>query len=436
MGHFIYRNLSASWIAGFSLAMLMTFVQPVVAANHNEVLALKQSVEQLKQQLEMMQRRLEEISADVDQNAQAVEVTAEAVESYESKPSVFDRMSIGGYGELHYNNLDAEASAHDKEQIDFHRFVLFFGYEFTDRLKFFSEFELEHSLAGDGDDKPGEVELEQAFVEYSFDDNNLGRVGLFLLPIGILNETHEPPTFYGVERNNIENIIVPSTWWAAGIGYTHIADNGFSFDIALHEGLAVPAGFLVLPDGVLQLTDARIRSGRQKTAEAKADDLAATVRLKYTGTPGLELAASVQYQSDITQESNDGLDDAYLYELHAIYSNGPFGLRALYAEWDIDTENDALGTGRAIEDAGSDDQDGWYIEPSFKVTDNFGIFTRYEDVEGGRTRDRFDQWVAGFNYWMNENVVLKADYVDREHDEDGDKARDFDGFNLGFGYSF
>ena len=70
------------------------------------------------------------------------------------------------------------------------------------------------------------------------------------------------------------------------------------------------------------------------------------------------------------------------------------------------------------------------------VADNFGIFARYEDVEGGRTQDRFDQWSVGFNYWLNDSVVLKADYVDREHDENADAGRDFDGINLGFGYNF
>ncbi len=404
---------------------MIILIQPVIADEHSEVETLKQTVDQLKQELKAMKQKLEAISKSVDQNTQAVEVTAETVESYSSTPSVFDRMSIGGYGELHYNSLDAKDSANDKNEIDFHRFVLFFGYDFNDRLKLFSEIELEHALAGD--DKPGEIELEQAFVEYSFDDNNIGRAGLFLLPIGILNETHEPPTFYGVERNTIENIIIPATWWAGGIGYSHIAGNGFSFDVALHEGLEVPAS-----GG----SAARIRSGRQKTAKAKADDLAFTARVKYTGQPGLELAASFQYQSDMTQEGNDGLDDAYLYEAHAIYNKGPFGLRMLYAGWNIDTENDAMGYGDAIKAADSDEQYGWYIEPSFKVTDNLGIFARYENVEGARTQDRFDQWVAGFNYWIHENVVLKADYVDRDHDKNADSGRDFDGPSLGLGYMF
>ena len=86
-------------------------------------------------------------------------------------------VSIGGYGELHYNNLSGENGASDKEEIDFHRFVLYFGYDFSDTVRFSSELELEHSLSGDG--KPGEVELEQAFIDFDLSDSHTARAGLF-----------------------------------------------------------------------------------------------------------------------------------------------------------------------------------------------------------------------------------------------------------------
>ena len=450
------------FMTGLFLSLMIAPCQAVAQAD--EIGVLKQQMRALQAQLKAMQQKLESIDQDVEENKQAVEVTAEAVESYSGGQSSFwDKTSMGGYGELHYNNLSAEDESNDKEQIDFHRFVLFFGHEFTDRLRFFSEVELEHALAGD--DQPGEVELEQAFIEYDFDERNTARAGIFLLPIGILNETHEPPTFYGVERNAVENIIVPTTWWAGGVGYTHRMDNGFTIDLALHEGLKVPAerdtgrfrvrdndnvddGFT--PDDTFifeRVTEMnpqlRIRSGRQKTAEADADDLAFTGRLKYTGMPGLELAATLQYQSDITQEGGDATDGALLYETHIVYGRGPFGLRALYAGWDIDVDsriddpnNPGTRIRNPIKTEDYDQQQGWYIEPSFRMTPNFGVFARYEDVEGGRSEDEFDQWVVGFNYWLNESAVLKADFQDREHDNAGDRGRDFDGFNLGVGYEF
>lgn len=421
-----------------------------LAADSGEFQELRKMVQELKSKLDKAEQRLEEMSRDVSGNTQAVEAASAAIESAEGKPSVFDNMAIGGYGELHYNNLDADNSAHDKDELDFHRFVLFFGYEYSDNLRFFSEVELEHALAGE--DKPGEVELEQAFVEYDFDARNTGRAGVFLLPVGIMNETHEPPTFYGVERNPVENVIIPATWWAGGVGFTHRADNGITLDLALHEGLEIDPGdstareincatSISTPPTANVCTgtevttpnsgEVRIRGGRQKTANARADDLAWTGRIKYTGLPGLELAATVQYQSDLAQDHERGaandVKDAWLYETHAAFNRGPFGLRALYARWDIDAD------GAAEE---YDEQDGWYLEPSWKFGESFGVFARYSDVDGGRSRDRFDQWTLGFNYWLNEDTVLKADYQERDHDNTGDEGRDFDGFNLGVGYQF
>jgi hypothetical protein len=246
---------------------------------------------------------------------------------------------IGGYGELHYNNYeDAEV------KVDFHRFVLFFGHEFTDKIRFFSEFELEHSIAGDG--KTGEVELEQAYVEYDYSDTITTKTGLFLIPVGIINDTHEPPTYYGVERNGVEKNIIPATWWEAGVaGNFKLAPGLVAIDAAVTGGLKVG-------------DDYKIRGGRQKIAKASAENIAYTGRVKYTAIPGLELAATLQYQTDLTQ-SAIGIDDAsaILFQAHAIYQVDNFTVRALYAAWGIDGE-EAKALGR-------DEQTGWYIETSY-----------------------------------------------------------------------
>lgn len=327
--------------------------------------------------------------------------------------------SIGGYGELHYNNLENDADE-DIKSIDFHRFVLFFGHQFNERMRFFSELELEHSLAGDG--APGEVELEQAFIEFDLDENHFTRAGLFLLPIGILNETHEPPTFYGVERNDVENIIIPTTWWEAGGAVGGRYGNGISWDFAVHSGLAMPT------DGGSAF---RVRSGRQKVAEALADDLAWTARIRYTGVPGLELSGSYHYQQDPSQFARDGLDEGDLISVQGIWNRGPFALRALWGQWNFE--------GDMVELMDADQQTGWYVEPSYRLPlagGDWGFYGRYEDLEGARTQDRFDQWEIGFNYWPHPDIVLKADWRDRDHDLTAESDRDFQGFDLGVGYQF
>lgn len=366
--------------------------------------------------IQQQQREIETLKQGQQRNSEKAEATAEIIEQQASGTAAGGsgagrNTQIGGYGEMHYNDLDS------KEEIDFHRFVLFFGHQFTDRLRFFSEVELEHALSGDGEN--GEVELEQAYIEYDMAANQHVKAGLFLLPVGILNETHEPPAFYGVERNDVENILIPSTWWEAGAGIGGGFPSGLSWDLAVHSGLAIPT------EGSSAF---RVRSGRQKVAEAFASDPAYTLRLKYIGIPGLELAASYQYQSDPSQFAGDGLDRGRLLTAHAIYHRGDFGLRALYAGWQFE--------GNAVEVADADNQSGWYIEPSYLINEKWGVYFRYEDIDATRGQDKFTQNEFGFNYWPTDGVVLKVDYRQRDFSLPGLADNDFDALDLGFGYSF
>ena len=146
------------------------------------------------------------LQQDVDRLKAQLNATAEAVEHNAGG----NETSLGGYGELHYNQVD-----NGDNQLDFHRFVLYVGHEFNQRVRFHSELELEHAFSATG--KPGEVELEQAYIEYDLNDRTVVRGGAMPVPVGILNETHEPATFYGVERNPVEKHIIPATWWEGGV---------------------------------------------------------------------------------------------------------------------------------------------------------------------------------------------------------------------------
>lgn len=378
------------------------------------------TLEQMEQQLERQQSKIESLERQLEETDNKVEATAEAIESQDGSmgggESWTDRTRISGYGELHYNNLDNnKPGGSDKKEIDFHRFVLNFDHEFTDRIRLYSELELEHSLAGEG--KEGEVELEQAFVDFDINDQLTARGGLFLIPVGILNETHEPPTFYGVERNPVENRIIPTTWWEGGAGLVGRFGKGWSYDVALHSGLKVSAD-----------SDFTIRSGRQKVSEAAADDLATTGRIRWAGMPGLELAATLQYQSDIAQGEEPDVDDAILFETHAVLERGPFGLRALFAIWDL--------SGSAPEAIGADEQMGWYIEPSYRFMPELGAFVRYnvwDNAAGNGGDTEFSQIDFGVNFWPHPDVVVKADYQIQDAPSG---ENEFEGFNLGIGYQF
>lgn len=326
----------------------------------------------------------------------------------------FGGVQLGGYGELHYNNLSGKGGASDKEEMDFHRFVLYFGYDFSDRIRFSSELELEHSLSGG--DAPGEVELEQAFIDFDLNENHIARGGLFLLPVGFLNPTHEPPTFYGVERNPIENKIIPTTWWEAGAGIHGQLVEGWEYAAYMHSGLNTSSN-----------SNYAVRSGRQKVAKAEASDLAGTLALNWR-VPGFTVGGAIVYQSDMTQSNDDTAGDGVLGELHAELRRGALGLRALYGEWMLD--------GSGPESVGADRQYGWYVEPSYRLIDEVGVFVRYSewDNQAGEAGENTGktQVDAGVNWWPHEQVVIKADY----QWQDNDNGKDQNGFNLGIGYDF
>lgn len=312
--------------------------------------------------------------------------------------------SIGGYGEMHYRNLDSGAG------MDFHRFVIFLNHAFSDDIHFYSEVEIEHSLVGEGAE--GEIELEQAYITFDLSDNSVIKTGLFLLPVGILNETHEPTTFYGVERNTVEHDIIPATWWEGGVAWSSHDDSGFSYDLALTSGLDIdPLTF-------------NVRDGRQKVSEAAAEELAVTGRIQYTGIAGLELSASVFHQADMTQALGIDSGAGTLMEVHAVWNSGPFSARALYASWQF--------AGDIAQAQGKDTQDGYYLEGGYQFAPQWGTFLRYGvwDTGGLAAETAVSQTTAGINYWPHPNVVLKFDVQSQG------KTGNNDGFSLGIGYAF
>ena len=331
-------------------------------------------------------------------------------EAVEQAPTYHSSTRVGGYGELHYNNLDQPTGSRKKE-LDLHRFVLEISHQFNNDIRLFTELEVEHALVEDTADGsgPGEVEVEQAYVQIDLNDEMNLNAGVFLIPVGIINETHEPTAFYGVERNPVEKNIIPATWWEGGVMLSGRTASALSYDVALTSGL----------DG-----GTSIRGGRQKAAKASVDNLALTGRVRYTGIAGLELAATLQLQDDMTQDSTDSIDGGTLIETHAVWNTGPVTLKALYAQWDID--------GVGASSTGMDSQNGGFLEAAYKLMPSTGVFIRHNIWDNGGTGDtEKTQSDFGINYWPHEDVVLKFDYQAQDKN-----AGDSDGFNLGVGYQF
>lgn len=382
--------------------------------------ALVQADESDKQRIQMLEEKLDALSEYVEQQAVGQQASAS------------NKVHIGGYGEMHYNQLTGEDI--EKKGLDFHRMVLFVGYDFNDSMRVVTELELEHVVASAS--RAGSMILEQAYLEFDLNDKKSMRAktGIILMPVGIVNEAHEPATFYGVERPIIESTLLPSTWWAGGAMFSQNFQSGISYDVFLSEGLKT-----------LEAAPFDIKRGKQKTTSragsgGRADmfNLAWTGRIKYTGTAGLELSAYGQYQPDLDQSAKTSYaDSATMLGAHAIYQMGDFTMTGLYTRWDL--------TGDAAKAAEKNTQTGGYLELSYKPFDKWGFFVRQSEWEK-KASEVASQTDFGVNYWPISNVVFKADFqimnefavVDTDWDKIGGQeiTTKATGFNLGMGYHF
>jgi hypothetical protein len=172
--------------------------------------------------------------------------------------------AVGGYGELTLN-----APSNGPAIVDLRRFVLFVGHNFTDRIRFYSEVEVEHAVSSADD--AGEVEIEQAYVDGLVSRSLNLRAGLILMPVGIINIYHEPPTFNGVDRPLVYTLIVPSTWREPGFGIFGELTTGLSYQLYLVNGFNAN-GFTA---------EAAVADGHQEAMLAAARDFGAVGRLSY-----------------------------------------------------------------------------------------------------------------------------------------------------------
>lgn len=324
--------------------------------------------------------------------------------------SFSDRFTFGSYGELHSRVGDGN------DNIDLHRLVAMINFELTERMKFVTEVEFEHAYywAEDGNDDDFLIEVEQAYVEYAFENELLLNTGIQLVPVGIINLVHEPTTFYGVERPNVEKYIIPTTWWEAAVGVVKTYDSGLQLDFMTHTAMDMSSpGY--------------IRSGRPKldlNQYTENQSWAVTGRARYTGISGVELATTLQYQHDVSSTVS-GNQHTMLAESHAIYRKGGFEFRALAAYWNVD----------GFSDPDIENQWGYYLEPSYTFdipwgkAGFFGRFGQYEYFN--QTRRENHEFVVGANYWPIEEVVLKVDYNYTVANGPDDKT-----VNFGIGYFF
>jgi hypothetical protein len=357
-----------------------------------------------------------------------------------AQPSAGDQPRTGpisGYMEMHLNapldRLDGDPT------LDFHRFVLLFSHSFSDRLRFVGELELEHAFV-EGLEDAGELELEQAYIDVLINPSFNLRAGMLLVPVGIINERHEPPVFYGVERPFVDTVIIPSTWFDAGAGA-----HG-----RIGRGLAYRAYVMAPLDATEFSAGEGLRGGLQKGSAANVRNVAITGRLESTHVAGLTLGLS-GWRGDSGFNIPRLDPSAGVVEVDARYRRGGLEARAQFARvWigDAARLNDALTLLIGVAPNIARQLQGYYVEASHlfalrRWQHEVGVFARFEDFD---TQFRMPPEIApipefnrrafsvGANYYLDPDVAIKFDYT--HQDSAGTLRRAPRTINVGLGWWF
>jgi hypothetical protein len=341
---------------------------------------------------------------------------------------------ISGYMELHFNKEQAT-----DPRLDFHRFVLILNHSFSPRLRFVAELELEHAFV-EGLEEHGEVELEQAYVDFLIARAFNVRAGMLLVPMGIINERHEPPVFQGVERPFVDTVIIPSTWFEAGAGVHGEVGRGVRY-----------RAYVMAPLNALEFSaDEGIRNGRQKGSEAVAREAAVAGRIEYVGTHNLTVGASAFSGTSNFLVRQPGIP-VRIGEADVRYKQDRLELRGEAAYVSIagaDRLNVAVEQLTGVSPNVARALRGFYGEAAYRVwadgpARDLVTFLRYENFDtqfrmpaGFLPLKQFARsaWVAGATYYPDPDIAVKIDWV-WQHNR-SDVVRSPRGFNVGLGWWF
>jgi opacity protein-like surface antigen len=405
------------------------------------------------------EQRLEELERKVDILSQEIEGKRReglVSKDYDYEPAygvggagakvyaIDQGLSIGGYGHGFYKN----SSLDGQDETDFYRQIFYFGYRFNDWILLNTEIEIEHVE---------EIYVEFAYLDFLLHDSANVRAGMMLSPLGLVNEIHEPTTYFGNIRPEVEKRIIPTTSRENGVGlYGNLTDS-------LEYRLYVQNSFNAIDgNGQSTIGAGDIRGVRQKGAEAEADDLAVTGRLDWKPLSGVILGGSFwtgdmgheQEMFDANTGNSLGTPAVHmdLYEAHAQYKRHGLWLRGMFAQAQIDDTqelSDSLGSGV------SDTMTGWYAEIGYDIMPHIADrpeqslypWVRYTDLDtnsevpSGYSEDPAqDRTIteAGLHYMPHPNVVVKGEVkmFDSEASSDNPGDNNQTEYLVGIGYNF
>ena len=346
--------------------------------------------------------------------------------------------TLFSYGEIAYSR------PHDANdtQADLVRAVIGFGHRFDEKTRVYGEFEWEHAVTSAND--KGEAEVEQLYVERRLTDQFGARTGLVLIPLGFLNESHEPTAYYGVFRDFVETAIIPTTWREGGVALFGNTDAGLNWNVGVTTGFDLSKWDPTSNEG----RESPLGSIHQELSLARARNLSFYAAANYQGVPGVTLGGGVFSGKAGQGVPNFAAPNARvtLWEGHARWQTGPFDLQALYAHGEI-TGTEALNLtfvgdptpvprtfwGGYVQGAWHAWSRGDYALTPFARYDRLNTAASYAPMPEGLgipPSPTETVWTLGANFYLGPNVVFKVDYQKFKVDSSLDR------FDLGMGYTF
>ena len=343
---------------------------------------------------------------------------------------------LSSYGEINYNR---PRRASENTVADLRRLVFGFQHRFDPKTKVVTEIEVEHAVSSAGD--PGEVAVEQAYVEHELHPRWAVRGGLFLMPAGLINENHEPTAYYGVERNFVETAIIPTTWREGGVQLIHARDDGLTLQGGVSTGFDLTKWDAASAEGA----ESPLGAVHQELALAKARSLALFGAANWRGVPGLLLGGSL-FSGGATHRQTPTGARVTLWDLHARWTPGRWDLAALYSRGSIsgtaDLNTPLVGQPTLIPRV----FDGGYVQAAYRLWARNGYalvpFARVERYNTGRSYADLGPGLTpaampteqvatlGASFYVGSGVVLKADVQRFRVRSDADRL------NLGLGWAF
>jgi hypothetical protein len=421
---------------GTSLLILSTLTTYTLASENEEINKLKQEVQELREISQILINETSDLKTGfnyttVDSQKSHSGLGSAASKVYYSKSP----LSIGGYGKMDYYHKSNE-DGDNADNIDVYRFIPYIGYKFTDNIIMNTELEFEHGGAKDGAVGDGYVIIEFMYLDFLIHKNLNIRVGNQLMPMGLVNERHEPTLFTTVQRPNTSKKLIPSTWHENGtMAYGDIVED-LTYKLGLFSAMQLDRG---AKEGDDWLRDSRVGSFRIDEDEERLG-AAVVARVDYTGINGLLLGASTYVDSDIA-----------MADVHFDYQKDAFRAYGVVTQTnrsDASTFSYTDDTGDNVTVNEAKKAQGGFVNLSYDALSltsskyKMPVFVQYESVSarkethGGGSVDSTDTVSVGINYFPHDQVVLKADYAMSKDNSKVASADETDVFSLSMGFIF